>query len=124
MNQRIKVGSALLFLAGLTVSAMLEKLPMAVLFIYLSVSFITFLAYARDKSAAIKGQWRIKERTLQLLALCCGWPGALIAQQYLRHKSQKVSFRVILGCMIIINNLLLFGALSDRGQHLLYSIAQ
>ncbi|WP_255353037.1 DUF1294 domain-containing protein, partial [Arsukibacterium sp. MJ3] len=29
---------------------------------------------------------------MQLLALFGGWPGALLAQQYLRHKSNKKPF--------------------------------
>lgn len=59
---------------------------------YLLLSGVTFMAYALDKSAAIQGRWRTSESTLHLLALACGWPGALLAQQWLRHKSCKPSF--------------------------------
>jgi uncharacterized membrane protein YsdA (DUF1294 family)/cold shock CspA family protein len=64
----------------------------AVTMTYLSVSGITFVAYALDKSAATQGRWRTSESTLHLLGLACGWPGALLAQQWLRHKSSKPTF--------------------------------
>lgn len=59
---------------------------------YLLLSGVTFMAYALDKSAAIQGRRRTRESTLHLLALACGWPGALMAQQWLRHKSSKPGF--------------------------------
>jgi uncharacterized membrane protein YsdA (DUF1294 family)/cold shock CspA family protein len=64
----------------------------SVLLIYAVASIVTFLAYALDKSAAIQGRWRTPEQALHLLALAGGWPGALLAQQLLRHKSSKPSF--------------------------------
>jgi uncharacterized membrane protein YsdA (DUF1294 family)/cold shock CspA family protein len=64
----------------------------AVTMTYLLVSGITFMAYALDKSAAIQGRRRTSESTLHLLGLACGWPGALLAQQWLRHKSSKPTF--------------------------------
>ena len=59
---------------------------------YLGLSLTTFLAYAMDKSAAVAGRRRTPERTLHLLAVAGGWPGALLAQQLLRHKTSKRSF--------------------------------
>lgn len=59
---------------------------------YLVVSGIAFVAYTLDKSAALQGRWRISESTLLMLGLACGWPGALLAQQLLRHKTSKTSF--------------------------------
>jgi uncharacterized membrane protein YsdA (DUF1294 family)/cold shock CspA family protein len=63
-----------------------------VLLAYLSLSTVTFLFYAVDKSAAVSGRWRTPENTLHLLSLAGGWPGALLAQQLLRHKTSKESF--------------------------------
>jgi uncharacterized membrane protein YsdA (DUF1294 family) len=40
---------------------------------------------------------------LHLLALLGGWPGALIAQNLLRHKSQKTGFLLIFGATVVIN---------------------
>ena len=67
--------------------------------IYLTVvavmSFVTFIAYGRDKGRAATGGRRIPERTLHLLAFFGGWPGAIFGQRQFRHKTQKVSFRIV-----------------------------
>jgi len=84
-------------------SALLNKLSPLVPVAYAVISFITFVAYAIDKSAAKNRRWRTSERTLHLLALVGGWPGALLAQATLRHKSKKVSFRVVFWATVLIN---------------------
>jgi len=71
--------------------------------LYLVASFICFLAYAFDKSAAVAGRWRISEGTLLTLGLVGGWPGALVAQQVLRHKSSKTAFRSSFWVTVLIN---------------------
>ncbi len=65
------------------------------LIIYLAMSVITFILYAWDKSAARAGRRRIAERSLHLLALAGGWPGALLAQRLFRHKTRKRRFRIV-----------------------------
>jgi uncharacterized membrane protein YsdA (DUF1294 family)/cold shock CspA family protein len=77
--------------------------PRWLLWAYLGVSAITFLAYASDKSAAKNGAWRTPEQTLHMLALFCGWPGALLAQQFLRHKSAKQEFRSVFWTTVVLN---------------------
>ena len=67
------------------------------------VSFITYKAYALDKAAAKNNQWRTPEKTLHCLALLGGWPGALFAQSWLRHKSKKQPFKFILWLMALLN---------------------
>jgi uncharacterized membrane protein YsdA (DUF1294 family) len=37
------------------------------------------------------------------LALACGWPGALLAQQWLRHKSAKQEFRAVFWVTVVLN---------------------
>lgn len=59
---------------------------------YAAASIVAFFAYAFDKAAAVRGSWRTPESTLHLLGVAGGWPGALLAQQLLRHKSSKPSF--------------------------------
>lgn len=61
--------------------------------LYSAMSLATFIVYALDKRAARRGDWRVGERTLHVLALACGWPGALLAQQLLHHKRVKPAFR-------------------------------
>jgi uncharacterized membrane protein YsdA (DUF1294 family) len=62
-----------------------------------------FIAYAIDKSAAVHQRRRISERTLLLLGLCCGWPGGLLAQRMLRHKTIKTSFQIAFWCSAAVN---------------------
>lgn len=64
---------------------------------------LTFVVYAMDKSAAARGAWRTPESTLHFLALACGWPGALIAQEQLRHKSKKQEFRLVFWLTVLVN---------------------
>lgn len=106
----------LCLIASLAMALYHNLLPSFFPLIYLLMSTITFIAYALDKSAARKGRWRTKESTLQLMALLGGWPGALLAQSWLRHKSQKVSFRVTLWCMIVLNSASLYWFTSSMGQ--------
>ena len=75
------------------VVATLWRVPSSVAGAYLALSIVCFMAYAMDKSAALKGRWRTKESSLLLLGLLGGWPGGLLAQQFLRHKSTKATFR-------------------------------
>lgn len=61
----------------------------------LALSLLTFIAYGWDKHQAIRTGWRIPESQLHLLSLLAGWPGAMLAQHYFRHKTQKRPFRLI-----------------------------
>lgn len=63
---------------------------------YAATSLVTFFVYAADKSAARRNEWRTPERTLHLLALAGGWPGGMLAQKVLRHKSRKPMFHFVL----------------------------
>lgn len=63
--------------------------------IYSLMSVITFIAYVIDKRAARLGRPRTPEATLHALELFCGWPGALVAQQLIRHKNAKVGYQVV-----------------------------
>jgi uncharacterized membrane protein YsdA (DUF1294 family) len=62
-----------------------------------------FFVYAIDKSAARRGAWRTPEKTLHGLALAGGWPGALVAQRVLHHKSSKATFRTVFWATVVIN---------------------
>jgi len=77
--------------------------PIWLALIYVGVSLVTYLAYSSDKTAARRGRWRIAEGTLHALSLAGGWPGALIAQQFLRHKSAKTEFRAVFWCTVVMN---------------------
>lgn len=81
----------------------LGKLPQSLLWLYLIVSIVTFCIYAFDKFAAQKRMYRVPEKTLHLLSLLGGWPGALLAQEFLRHKTSIQSFRLVYWTTVIVN---------------------
>lgn len=71
--------------------------------VYGAGSLISFVVYARDKAAAKAGRWRTPESTLLVLALACGWPGAMLAQQWLRHKTNKPGFSAQFWLIVLFN---------------------
>ena len=73
------------------------------LLVVLVMSFATFLAYGSDKGRAATGNRRIPERTLHLLAFLGGWPGAFLGQRQFRHKTQKVSFRIVFWITVVLH---------------------
>ena len=83
--------------------SVLWRPPLWVAGIYVAASLFTFIAYAADKSAAEYGGWRTPESTLHTLSLAGGWPGALLAQQFQRHKSTKVEFRFTFWGTVVVN---------------------
>jgi len=102
-NGKVSAALAWIFFAVVGTSMFVTDLSPMILVAYLVLSLLTFIAYAFDKWAALHDRWRTQESTLHLLALVGGWPGALIAQQVLRHKSQKESFRVVFWATVLIN---------------------
>lgn len=94
------------------VIAIVWRMPYAVAVAYVTLSILCFAVYAADKSAARSGGWRTREDTLLVMGLLGGWPGALLAQQLLRHKSAKASFRAAFWATVVIN-VLAFLALSS-----------
>ena len=79
--------------------------PQVVLGVYGVMSLVCFIATYRDKRKSLTRQWRTPERTLHLLELLGGWPGGLIAQQVLRHKTRKLSYQVIFWSIVALHGL-------------------
>ena len=99
----------------------LGYLPPIFILIFIIASTFTFLIYAKDKRAAQKDEWRTSESTLYLYSLLFGWPGAIIAQQKLRHKNKnkKQSFRTAFLFTVLINIALVVGMHTHSGSSLL-----
>ena len=91
------------FLVFVSVMVIAGKLPAFVFWIYSVSSGITFIVYGWDKSSARLNRWRTTESALHLLSLLGGWPGALVAQKYLRHKSSKQSFQNAFWATVALN---------------------
>ena len=99
----------------MAISGFAKKLPLWVLGIYLLASTCTLIAYKLDKTAAKHSHRRTPEKTLHILALIGGWPGAIIGQKLFRHKSKKLSFQVTFWATIILNCAALAWMLSMDG---------
>ena len=113
---------ACLFLSFIAGAVYFHKRPLLILGIYLGASCVAFLAYWIDKSAAQNDRWRTQESTLHIFGLIGGWPGALIAQRVLRHKTQKQPFQTIFWVTVVFNSCALAWMLSPTGIHVLRSI--
>ena len=101
------------FLVVYAVASLAWSLPQMVGAAYAITSISCFIAYAMDKSAARARTWRTPETTLLLLGLVGGWPGAVLAQQWLRHKTSKQSFQWKFQLTVAVN-LGLFAVLAWR----------
>ena len=99
---------AILFLVLLFLLTLNKLAPLNLFIFYLCVSAITFVIYAKDKLAAKNNNQRTPEKTLHLLSFVGGWPGAVIAQKTLRHKSKKETFKTTF-LMTVFLNLLVVG---------------
>lgn len=100
----IAAGLFMLLVAG---SAALGFLLWPLFWLYMFMSVTSFVLYWRDKRAAQRNEWRVPEKILHWMALLGGWPGALYAQQRLRHKSRKTSFRLVFVVTVVLNLALL-----------------
>ena len=72
--------------------------------IYLiAINLITFVIFGVDKLAAIKGQTRIRERTLLLLAFVGGSVGGLSAMYLFWHKIRKLKFKLCVPLILALH---------------------
>jgi len=62
--------------------------------LYLLINLVAMMMYAYDKMMARKGDRRISERTLLLLALV-GPFGAMAGMRWFRHKTRKLKFKLV-----------------------------
>ena len=115
-NKALTIAS--LFLLAIAVICLLGILPLALLWLYLGASLLSFAVYALDKAAAQRGGRRTPENTLHMLALVGGWPGAMVAQQRLRHKTKKESFRLVFWITVVLNLVALGAVLAGYSEWL------
>ena len=110
------------FMFFVMLSAVFSLIPVKLLVIYLLISLITLLVYWMDKTAAKADRRRVSEKNLHLLALAGGWPGAALAQQLLRHKTTKQSFRSMFWVTVTVNAGLFVWFLTPSGNQQLNTL--
>ncbi len=104
--------AAIIYIVGLALLTFTGYLNSMLLLVISIMNAITYWMYAQDKEAAQLGNRRVPENTLHLLSFLGGWPAAWLAQQRLRHKTQKQPFRKIYFCTIVFNILLILWLIS------------
>ncbi|MFK8013422.1 MAG: DUF1294 domain-containing protein [Marinicellaceae bacterium] len=112
----------IVFVVLILIAVLMKKMSVYFLIYFTLVSFITFIIYALDKSAAKKGISRTPETSLHILALIGGWPGAMLAQQKLRHKTVKQPFRMIFWTTVFVNIGVLIWLLTPEGNKILQAL--
>jgi uncharacterized membrane protein YsdA (DUF1294 family) len=61
-----------------------------------------------DKSKAKKGQYRISERTLWIVAICGGAVGTTIGMNVFRHKTKHKAFQIGMPFLVGLQLVVLF----------------
>jgi uncharacterized membrane protein YsdA (DUF1294 family) len=110
----------ILMIIGLPVSYFAGYTPLLISVVYIFLSFLTFFVYSKDKRAARGGNWRVSESTLHALSFFCGWPGAILAQVQLRHKTRKKNFRIVFWFTVIANSGALIWLHTNQGAQYLH----
>ena len=62
--------------------------------LWLGINVFSFVLYGVDKRRAVKGTWRIPERTLLLSTWLLGGVGAWLGMKAFRHKTKHAAFRI------------------------------
>ena len=75
---------------------------------YLIINLAAFILYGADKRKAVRGDWRIPEKTLLLLALAGGGIGAFLGMQIFRHKTKHLQFVILVPACVILHLVLWF----------------
>ena len=78
-----------------------------VLILVLVMSIVAFCAFGLDKYKAKTDRWRIRERTLFLLALMGGGIGAFLGMRVFRHKTKHTQFVIGIPLIMIVQLLLI-----------------
>ncbi|PCJ29976.1 MAG: cold-shock protein [Gammaproteobacteria bacterium] len=105
---------------GLAFSYWQGHTPALIATIYFVMSLLCYYLYSKDKKAARNRTWRVSEKTLHLTALLGGWPGSIIAQTRLRHKTQKTSFRIVFWLTLLLNISFLIWLHTPQGSKILH----
>ena len=79
------------------------------------MSLIAFAAFGIDKFKAKTNRWRIRERTLFLLALSGGGIGAFLGMKVFHHKTRNKQFAIGLPVIMIIQTVLLLFLIQKAG---------
>jgi uncharacterized membrane protein YsdA (DUF1294 family) len=84
----------------------LTELKVAADLAAVAMSVVSFLLFGADKRRAVRGEFRVRERTLLSSALL-GGPGAFLGMLVFRHKTKKPLFRFLVPLFFVLDAALL-----------------
>ena len=70
-------------------------------FYYFILSIITGVMHLWDKNQAVRGKWRVQEKTLHSFEFLGGWPGAFLAMRTVNHKLAKRKYMLVFYASIV-----------------------
>lgn len=73
----------------------------------LIVNLVGFVIMGVDKKRAVRGAWRISERSLFLTAIIGGSLGCILGMQHFRHKTKHWYFKYGMPAILLIQILLI-----------------
>ena len=80
---------------------------MSPLFAWLAaVNVLAFVLFGLDKWFAVRGMWRISERTLFTVALLGGTAGSLLGMAAFRHKTRHKTFTLGMPAILLLQSAL------------------
>lgn len=82
-----------------------EKSMQWILVYYISINIIAFMLYGVDKRRAVRGLWRIPEKTLLGIAVFGGALGAFLGMYVFHHKTRHLQFKIGVPCFLIAHAL-------------------
>ena len=94
---------------------LMKIIALVYLAIVLLLSAVSFLLYGWDKRQARIDRWRIAENNFHLISLLGGWPGAILGQNFFRHKTYKQPFRNVFWLTVVVHLLVVAGAIYRFG---------
>lgn len=88
-----------------------------ILLIYIiAINLIGFFLMGIDKRKAVRGKWRIREKTFFIIALLLGSLGVLIGMYVFRHKTRHLSFSLGIPTILVAQCLLIALLFSWRAK--------
>jgi len=72
------------------------------------INIVTFVVYGIDKWKAKRGNWRISEATLLMLAVIGGTIGALLGMKVWHHKTMHLKFKYGLPLILLAQITLIY----------------
>ena len=73
----------------------------------LTLNLLGFIFMLADKQKAVKGKWRIPEKTLFFIAILGGSIGSILGMYTFRHKTKHMSFVIGMPLILILQIILL-----------------